>query len=276
MKFLFEQVTVFSDKRLKGNPLAVVVGANSLSDEQMAQFAIWTNLSETCYLLQPTHPDADYRVRIFTPEGELPFAGHPTLGSCYVWQQTYGQQNRITISQECGAGLVKLKQLEGRLAFMAPPLIRTGEVEQVERAKILKAFALEEQDVEACEWLDNGPGWLGIWLKSVDKLLSLTPDYSQLKGYDIGICAIRPTGDEKQLEVRAFCCSISTEDPVTGSLNAAIAQWLIPQGKLPKKYIAGQGQKVGCDGIIYVTSDEQGIWIAGDVVNCINGSVEFD
>ncbi|MCW2254761.1 PhzF family phenazine biosynthesis protein [Providencia alcalifaciens] len=276
MKFLFEQVTVFSDKRLNGNPLAVVVGADRLSDEQMTQFAKWTNLSETAYLLQPKHPDADYRVRIFTPEGELPFAGHPTLGSCYVWQQAYGKQNRTTITQECGAGLVNLKQSEGRLAFMAPPLIRTGEVVQDEKVKILKAFALEEQDVEACEWLDNGPGWLIILLKSVDKLLSLTPDYAQLKGYDIGVCAFQPTGHEKQLEVRGFCCTISEEDPVTGSLNAAIAQWLIPQGKLPRNYIAGQGQKVSRDGIIYVSSDEQGIWVAGDVVNCINGSVEFD
>lgn len=276
MKFIFEQVTVFSTKQLKGNPLAVVVDADSLTDEQMTQFAKWTNLSETAYLLKPTNLRADYRVRIFTVQGELPFAGHPTLGSCYVWQQVHGQKNKTAFIQECGTGLVNLKQIDGRLAFKAPPLIRSGKVAEEDKAKIYSGLGLTEQDVEACEWLDNGPGWLVLQLKSVEKLLTVIPAYQQLKGYDIGLCAVRTQGNEKQLEVRGFCCTVATEDPVTGSLNAAIAQWLIPEGKLPKNYIAGQGQKAGFDGAIYVTSDEQGIWVAGDVVNCISGSVEIN
>ena len=276
MKFLFEQVTVFSDKKLDGNPLAVVVGADSLTHHQMEQFAKWTNLSETVFLSQPKHPDADYFVKIFTAEGELPFAGHPTLGSCFVWQQIYGQQNKSTITQQCEAGLINIKQINGRLAFMAPPMVRTGELEENERIKIFNALGLTDNDVEACQWLDNGPGWLGIQLKSVATLLSVKPDYAQLKGYDIGLCAIYPEGDDKQLEVRAFCCSIAEEDPVTGSLNAVFAQWLIPQGKLPKHYVAGQGQCVSRNGLVYVSSDEYGIWVGGDVVNCISGTVEFD
>lgn len=275
MKFIFEQVTVFSSKKMDGNALAVVVGADNLTEEQMNKFAKWTNLSETVFLLKPTTPKADYRVRIFTTEGELPFAGHPTLGSCFVWQQTYGQ-SLDTIVQECGVGLVTIKRINDRLAFMAPPLIRGGEIEQQEKNKIFKALRLTDDDVVGCKWLDNGPGWLGIELKSVEKLLHIEPDYSQLKGYDIGLCAIYPEGYDKQLEVRAFCCTIAEEDPVTGSFNAVAAQWLIPQGKLPQQYTAGQGQCIGRNGLIYVTADDEGIWVAGDVVNCISGTVELD
>ncbi|EJD6369396.1 PhzF family phenazine biosynthesis protein [Providencia huaxiensis] len=275
MKYIFEQVTVFSSKKMDGNALAVVVGADDLTEEQMNKFAKWTNLSETVFLLKPTTPKADYRVRIYTTEGELPFAGHPTLGSCFVWQQTYGRP-LDTIVQECGVGLVTIKRINGKLAFMAPPLIRGGEIEQQEKNKIFKALGLTDDDVVGCKWLDNGPGWLGIELKSVEKLLHIEPDYSQLKGYDIGLCAICPEGYDKQLEVRAFCCSIAEEDPVTGSFNAVAAQWLIPQGKLPQQYTAGQGQCIGRNGLIYVTADDEGIWVAGDVVNCISGTVELD
>ncbi|EMU8997588.1 PhzF family phenazine biosynthesis protein [Providencia rettgeri] len=275
MKYIFEQVTVFSSKKMDGNALAVVVGADDLTEEQMSKFAKWTNLSETVFLLKPTTPKADYRVRIYTTEGELPFAGHPTLGSCFVWQQTYGRP-LDTIVQECGVGLVTIKRINGKLAFMAPPLIRGGEIEQQEKNKIFKALGLTDDDVVGCKWLDNGPSWLGIELKSVEKLLHIEPDYSQLKGYDIGLCAICPEGHDKQLEVRAFCCSIAEEDPVTGSFNAVAAQWLIPQGKLPQQYTAGQGQCIGRNGLIYVTADDEGIWVAGDVVNCISGTVELD
>ncbi|GAB1437579.1 PhzF family phenazine biosynthesis protein [Providencia sp.] len=274
MKYIFEQVNVFSSTKLDGNPLAVVIGADSLTEEQMTKFAKWTNLSETVYLLKPTVPEADYRVRIFTTEGELPFAGHPTLGSCFVWQQTYDLPLEKTI-QECGVGLVTIKKVNDRLAFKAPPLIRSDEIEQSEKLKVFKALGITDDDVVGSRWLDNGPGWLGIELKSVDKLLSIKPDYSQLNGYNIGLCAIYPEGHDKQLEVRVFCCSIADEDPVTGSFNAGAAQWLIPQGKLPKQYIAGQGQCTSRDGLVYVTADEEGIWIGGDVVNCISGTVEL-
>lgn len=274
MKYIFEQVNVFSSKKLDGNPLAVVVGADSLTTEQMTKFAKWTNLSETVFLLQPISPEADYRVRIFTTEGELPFAGHPTLGSCFVWQQIHGKVLDKTV-QECGLGLVTIKRVNNRLAFKAPPLIRSGEVEQSEKLKLLKALDITDEDVVDFHWLDNGPGWLGIELKSVDKLLSIKPNYAQLHGYNIGLCAIYPEGYDKQLEVRVFCCSIAEEDPVTGSFNASVAQWLIPQKKLPDHYIAGQGQCVSSNGLIYVTSDEEGIWIGGDVINCISGTVEL-
>ncbi|WP_086114036.1 PhzF family phenazine biosynthesis protein [Xenorhabdus beddingii] len=276
MKFLFEQVSVFSNRKLQGNPLAVVFGADNLSEQQMFQFAKWTNLSETTFLLEPSHPDADYKVRIFTPAGELPFAGHPTLGSCYVWQKMTGQADKKTIIQECKAGLITIRQVNGRLAFMAPPLMRTGDVADNEIETVLKGLGINSDDVESCQWIDNGPGWLGILLKSVDKLLEIRPDYAQLKGYEIGLCALYPEENQASLEVRGFCCSISTEDPVTGSLNATIAQWLISNGKLPANYIARQGQCVERDGWIYVTSDEDGIWISGDVVDCISGAVEFD
>ncbi len=276
MKFLFEQVNVFSDKKLQGNPLGVVVGADNLTEQQMAQFAKWTNLSETTFLLEPLHPDADYRVRIFTPAGELPFAGHPTLGSCYVWQKTNSQKDKATIIQECEAGLITIKQLNGRLAFMAPPLARTGDVADDIMATILKGLGITADDVELCQWIDNGPGWLGILLKSVDKLLEIQPDYAPLKNYEIGLCAIYPEGNQVSLEVRGLCGSIYAEDPVTGSLNAAFAQWLIPHGKLPANYTARQGRCVERDGWIYITSDEDGIWVSGDVVECISGMVEFD
>ncbi|PHM31210.1 Phenazine biosynthesis protein PhzF family [Xenorhabdus innexi] len=276
MKLLFEQVTVFSDKKLQGNPLAVVTNADNLSDQQMAQFAKWTNLSETTFLLSPLHPDADYRVRIFTPAGELPFAGHPTLGTCYVWQKISGQKNKETIIQECKAGLIPIRQVNGRPAFMAPPLVRMGDVADDIFEQILKGLGITSDDVELCQWIDNGPGWLGILLKSVDKLMGIRPDYSQLKDYELGLCAMYPENSQVRLEVRGLCGSISSEDPVTGSLNAAFAQWLIPHGKLPENYIARQGRCVERDGWIYVTSDENGIWISGDVVDCISGTVEFD
>ncbi|EPL6454932.1 PhzF family phenazine biosynthesis protein [Providencia sp. R33] len=275
MKYIFEQVNVFSATKLDGNPLAVVVGADNLTDAQMSKFAKWTNLSETVFLLQPTTPDADYRVRIFTVEGELPFAGHPTLGSCFVWQQTYGQQQKTSIVQECKAGLIAIKKVNGRLAFKAPPLIRSGEIEQSDKIKVFKGLGITEDDVVDSNWVANGPNWMGIQLKSVDKLLSIKPDYFQLKGYDIGLCAIYPEGKDKQLEVRVFCGTSAVEDPVTGSFNAGAAQWLIPQGKLPKQYIVGQGQCVYGEGRVYVSADDEGIWIAGDVINCISGTIEL-
>lgn len=276
MKFNFKQPTVFSDDNLKGNPLAVVIDADALTYEQMTQFARWNNVSETAYLLKPTIDGADYRVRIFTINGEIPFAGHPTLGSCYVWLRVYKQHDKTTITQQCEAGLVTIKRVNGRLAFMAPPIIKVTELVDEEKENIFSALGISSDDISGCKWLDNNSSWLVIELKSVDKLLSITPDYSKFKNHNIGVCATYPEGSNKELEVRAFSGPSAVEDPVTGSLNALLAQWLIPQGKLPNEYTAGQGQCVFRDGLIYVSFDGQTYWIGGDVVDCISGIVELN
>lgn len=276
MKFNFKQPTVFSVDNLKGNPLAVVIDADALTYEQMTQFAKWNNVSETVYLLKPTIDGADYRVRIFTINGEIPFAGHPTLGSCYVWQQAYKQHDKTTVTQQCEAGLVTIKRVNGRLAFMAPPLIKATDLADEEKQNIFSALGIVSDDISGYKWLDNSSSWFVIELKSVDKLLSITPDYSKFKNHNIGVCATHPKGHNKELEVRAFSGSSAVEDPVTGSLNALLAQWLIPQGKLPNEYTAGQGQCVLRDGLIYVSFDGQTYWIGGDVVDCISGIVELN
>lgn len=276
MKFNFKQPTVFSIDNLKGNPLAVVTDADALTDEEMIQFAKWTNVSETVYLLKPTVEGADYRVRIFTINGEIPFAGHPTLGSCYVWLETYKQHDKITITQQCEAGLVTIKRINNRLAFMAPPIIRTTELADEEKENIFSALGINFEDISDYKWFDNSSSWFVIELKSVDKLLSIVPDYSKFKSHNIGICAIYPKSNNKQLEVRAFSGASGVEDSVTGSLNALLAQWLIPQGKLPNEYTAGQGQCVFRDGLVYISFDGQTYWVGGDVVDCISGIVELN
>jgi PhzF family phenazine biosynthesis protein len=271
--FAFQQVDVFASQPLRGNPLAVVVGADALSDAQMAAFANWTNLSETTFLLRPTTPDADYRVRIFTPQQELPFAGHPTLGSCHVWLESGGKPKRDEVMQECEAGLVRIRRGAGRLSFAAPALRRSGPVEADILALVVDGLQLAPGAVLASNWVDNGPGWLAVLLRSRDAVLAVRPDFAVLSGLRVGVVGAwdrAKDGSDAQFEVRAFTAG-GYEDPVTGSLNASLAQWLIGTGVASATYVASQGTVLGRMGRVYVEQDGPDIWIGGAVTTCIAG-----
>ena len=273
--FLFQQVDVFSSQPLAGNPLAVVVGADALDDAQMAAFARWTNLSETTFLLQPRAPEADYRVRIFTPTQELPFAGHPTLGTCHVWLGSGGRPRGGEIIQECAAGLVRVRRESGRLAFAAPPLRRTGALEPELMARVVDGLRLAPGALVDANWVDNGPGWLAVLLRSRSAVLALRPDYLAIAGLRVGVVGpwdAEKDGQDAQFEVRAFTAA-GYEDPVTGSLNAGLAQWLIGSGIAPPMYIASQGTALGRKGRVHVVQDGTDLWIGGAVATCIAGRV---
>ncbi len=273
----FRQVDVFSPVPFKGNPLAVIAGAGGLSDAQMQAIANWTNLSETTFLCDPIHPDADYRVRIFTPERELPFAGHPTLGTCAVWLGLGNSAKRAEVVQECGVGLVRIKRDGNRLAFAAPPLRRSGPLEANLLERIAKALGIAPAAIKAAQWVDNGPGWAGILLGSRTELLSIKRDFSLLPGQPIGLVApCDPSRDDvdADFEVRAFVGTRAAEDPVTGSLNASLAQWLIGAGIAPSRYVAAQGTVLGRAGRVHVARDGDDIWIGGEVARCVEGTIE--
>lgn len=273
--FDFKQLDVFSSVALKGNPLAVVLGADSLSDQQMADFAKWTNLSETTFLLQPRDPRADYRVRIFTTVQELPFAGHPTLGSCQAWLQAGGVPRGSEIIQECEIGLVRIRRQGEELAFIAPPLLRSGplDAELLERVRL--ALNLEPEAIVRSQWVDNGAGWLALMLPDRQAVLDLQPDYSKLLGLAVGVVApCDPTRNDvdAQFEVRGFIAGDGApEDPATGSLNAGVAQWLLSAGLAPSQYVVSQGTAIGRAGRIRVQQQGDEIWIGGAVSLCIEG-----
>lgn len=275
--FAFRQVDVFTDQPLKGNPLAVVIGADGLDDAQMAAFANWTNLSETIFLLQPQSADADYRVRIFTPKAELPFAGHPTLGACHVWLATGGRPRGERIVQECGVGLVPLRRDGRRMAFAAPPMLRTGPLDAALLQRIADGLQIAPGEIRDAQWVDNGPGWLAVLLASRRLVLSLKPDFARLKGIKLGVVAPwdpAVDGTEAQFEVRAFVPDLGVaEDPVTGSLNASVAQWLIGTGRAPSAYVAAQGTALGRAGRVHVRQEGADIWVGGDVSTCVEGTV---
>ena len=270
----FSQVDVFTDTALLGNPLAVVHDGSGLDTDQMAAFARWTNLSETTFLLPPTSPEADYRVRIFTPGGELPFAGHPTLGSCHVWLQAGGLPKRAgTVMQECAIGLVPLRRGD-RLAFAAPPTtVERADAELLHR--VYGALGLDPARVRDAAWLSNGFPQLTLLLDSAATVLALKPEHAALKELGkVGVVAPHPAGGELDFEVRFFAAAIGiNEDPVTGSLNANIAQWLIGTDRAPVRYVAAQGTAMGRAGRIHVQRDAEGTWIGGDVAACIAGTV---
>lgn len=275
----FKQVDVFTPVAYRGNPLAVVLDGTDLSDEQMQRFAAWTNLSETTFLLPPTQAGADYRVRIFTPGGELPFAGHPTLGSCHAWLQAGGQPRRgDEVVQECKQGLVSLRRQGERLAFAAPASKR-GAPSPALLAQVAGALGLKASQVIAAQALDNGPVWLGLLVDDPQSVLALKPDHAALRasGQKVGVAArYRDAKDgEPMLEVRAFADPIGVpEDPVTGSLNASLAQWLMDEGHMPARYLAAQGACLGRAGRVHVERDEHGqVWVGGQTVTCIEGSV---
>jgi PhzF family phenazine biosynthesis protein len=303
----FQQVDVFTDTAFLGNPLAVVLDGTGLSDAQMQTFAAWTQLSETTFVLPPT-PDgaargADYRVRIFTPGAELPFAGHPTLGTAHAWLKAGNTPRQPgVLMQECGVGLVTLKQQGERWAFAAPPLKRS-DISAEDLAPVLAALGLDASEVIAAQNLNNGPHWLGLLVDSVDTVLALEPDHAALKklGTKVGVAAKRQTpdgglirranrearafttsstriaNDPTDLEVRAFAAPVGvTEDPVTGSLNASLAQWLMDYGHMPAAYSARQGTVLGRAGQVFLSQDSQRqVWVGGDVVGCIQGTVNL-
>lgn len=274
MKRRFDQLDVFSAEALRGNPLAVVHDALGLDDARMAAFARWTNLSETTFLLPPTDAAADYRVRIFTPGGELPFAGHPTLGSCHAWLAAGGTpRRRGVVVQQCGVGLVEVRCDGSRLAFAAPPTRRSGPLDEALLAQIARGLLLPRAALRDHQWVDNGPGWCAVMLDSAEAVRALRPDWPALGELKLGVVGPQPGGSDTQFELRAFIGGGMYEDPVTGSLNASVAQWLITAGKAPPSYVASQGHALGRAGRVYIERRGDTVWVGGEVAACIHGEV---
>jgi PhzF family phenazine biosynthesis protein len=274
----FKQVDVFTATPYRGNPVAVVLDGAGLSDEQMQLFARWTNLSETTFLVPPASDVADYALRIFTPGGELPFAGHPTLGSCHAWLEAGGRpRNREFITQECQLGLIRIRRGNSRLAFAAPPCRRSAPSPSA-LAQVAQALGLKAGQIIAAQALDNGPVWLSLLLDAPRTVLGLLPNHQQLKqlGLKVGVAAAYPEAAAgTHLEVRAFAAAIGVpEDPVTGSLHASLAQWLIADGRMPARYLAAQGACLDRAGRVEIEQDPQGqVWVGGESATCISGSV---
>jgi PhzF family phenazine biosynthesis protein len=273
----FSQVDVFGGGSCSGNPVAAVLDAEGLSDEAMLRFARWTNLSETTFVLPPADPGADYRVRIFTPVLELPFAGHPTLGTCHAWLEAGGEpRDPGEIVQECGAGLVRIRRGEEGLAFAAPPLVRSGPASEEEAAKVAAVLDLDPAEMLGVEWVDNGPGWIAVLFESAKRVLELRPGPLD---FDLGVVGFHPEGSEAEIELRAFAPlggGAWVEDPVTGSLNASVAQWLLGSGRLTAPYVASQGGAIDRAGRVHISQDDDGtIWVGGCTETVISGSAEL-
>lgn len=284
MQRRFKQLDVFGRQAYSGNPLAVVVEADDLTTDDMQGLATWTNLSETTFLLPPTHPDADYRVRIFTMASELPFAGHPTLGTCRVWLDQGGSAKRgDVIVQECGIGLVRLRVDGDTLAFEAPPLIRSGPVDADHLAAILKVLGLGASDVVEAQWVDNGPGWVALLLHDADAVLGVDvvdyDSYQRDERFHVGLVGPHPPGSETAFEVRALFVDAQgalREDPVTGSLNASLALWMLDAGLATAPYVTSQGTRLGREGRPEITRDADGtVWVGGTVFTCIDGTIDL-
>jgi PhzF family phenazine biosynthesis protein len=270
MRLPFLQVDVFTAVPFLGNPVAVVLDADGVEAATMQQIARWTNLSETTFVLSPTVPGADYRVRIFTPVAELPFAGHPTLGTCHAWL-AHTERSFDHVTQECAAGLIEIRRRDGRLAFAGPPFVRSGPVDDPERADVLAALDVDDADVVAMEWADNGPGWIAVLLRDAERVLAVRPGFTELF---IGLAGPHPPGSAEAIEVRAFFPKdgVLVEDPVTGSLNASLGTLLTTRGDVQAPYVAAQGQVLGRAGRAHVSVDDDGtVWVAGDTVTCVEG-----
>ena len=273
----FAQVDVFSREPYMGNPVAVVLDGTDLGDQDMARFARWTHLSETTFVLPASSPNADYRLRIWTPGGELPFAGHPTLGSAHAWLEAGNTpRSRDVIVQECTAGLVEVRPTDdGALTFAAPPTSRSGNFDPAMLEQVTAGLGLDDEEIVAHQWVDNGPGWAAVLLPSADDVLAIEPDYPALGNYKIGVVGPYPESSPQQFEVRAFVTGTGGyEDPVTGSLNASLAQWLMRTGQAASSYFAQQGTAMGRRGRVTVTSDAaENVWVGGHCTTCISGSV---
>jgi PhzF family phenazine biosynthesis protein len=272
----FSQVDVFGSGSCSGNPVAVVLDAEGMSDEEMRRFANWTNLAETTFVLPPSRSESDYRVRIFTPVLELPFAGHPTLGTCHAWLEAGGGPGRAgEIVQECEAGLVRIRPEAGGFAFEAPPLVRSGPASEEDVAKVAAALGVEPEELLAVEWVDNGPGWITALFESAERVLGLRPGRLD---FDLGVVGFHPPGSPAAIEVRAFAPvnGLAMEDPVTGSLNASLAQWLLASDRISLPYVAHQGGAIGRAGRINVSQDGEGtIWVGGQTETVIEGTARL-
>jgi PhzF family phenazine biosynthesis protein len=283
MQRAFAQIDVFTATPYLGNPVAVVLDGTGLSTEVMQAFTDWTHLSEATFVLPPTQAGADYALRIFCPGRELPFAGHPTLGSCHAWLDAGGMPQGAEVVQECAVGLVRIRRNGQRLAFAAPPLRRSGPLPEDEVLRIAQGLGLARQDILHHAWCDNGPQWRGVMLASAQQVLALQPNAQILAGMEVGVVAPldqasqqSTNGPAEAFEVRAFFPGHGglTEDPVTGSLNAALGQWLIGAGLAPTHYVARQGTALGRAGRVHVQCDAQGqVWVGGESVVCIKGQV---
>jgi PhzF family phenazine biosynthesis protein len=274
----FQLVDVFGQGDFSGNPLAVVLDADGLDGETMQRITRWLNLSETTFLLPPTTPDADYRVRIFTLDRELPFAGHPTLGSCHAWLTAGGQPRRAgEVVQECGAGLVTVRRDGERLAFAAPPLIRTGPVDEATLAEAALVLRIAADEIEDAQWVDNGPGWMGVMLRSAQAVLALEPLRAYERRIEIGVVGAHAPGGDADYEIRALFSDpygAIIEDPVTGSLNASVAQWLFASGLRSMGYVAAQGTRLGREGRVYIDRDADGqVWVGGAARSLFSGEL---
>jgi PhzF family phenazine biosynthesis protein len=271
----FVQVDVFGNEPYRGNPLAVVLDAAGLSAQQMQDFARWTNLSETTFLLPPEDPGADYTVRIFTTDEELPFAGHPTLGSCRAWLEHHPEAaRRERLVQHCAAGLVQIRRNGDELAFMAPPLVRSGPVAEGDLARFADQLGIKTDEIVDANWVDNGPGWVAVLLADAASVLALRPSEIEQK---IGAVGPYPDGAETAFEVRAFCPwkGSVVEDPVTGSLNASLAGWLIATGRAHPPYVVSQGTVLGRAGRVLISQQVDGIWVGGSATTCVRGTVDL-
>lgn len=272
----FTLVDVFGTQAFTGNPLAVVAQAEGLTSADMQRITRWLNLAETTFLLAPTHPDADYRVRIFCRSHELPFAGHPTLGTCHAWLEAGGSPKRSgTIVQECGAGLITLRHDADGLAFAAPSLIRGGPPSEEDLAEVATALRIDRAAIVDAAWADNGPGWIAVLLDSAAAVLAVEPAHHHHHHINIGIVGAHPPGSDAAFELRAIHSvpgGALTEDPVTGSLNASVGQWLFATGRAKGRYSAAQGTRVDRSGRIAVTQDERGqVWVGGKTLTLFAG-----
>lgn len=274
-EYPFSQVDVFAPGPRPGNPVAVVHDADALTADQMQSFANWTNLSETTFLLKPTQPEADYRLRIFTPASEFPFAGHPTLGSAHAWLENGGRPQRPgELVQECEVGLVKISRTDSEQFFEAPPLLRSGAVETEVLERAVASLGITSEQVLDSNWVDNGPGWLGIRLASARQVLDLAPDFVAMGRLIVGVIGPYGNGGPADFEVRGFLPSLGIpEDSVTGSLNAGLAQWLIGSGAVAANYTVSQGTVLGRGGRLTITSEGGRIWVGGTSRTVIRGSV---
>jgi PhzF family phenazine biosynthesis protein len=276
MQRRFGQVDVFSSDACRGNPVAVVIDADGVTTDRMQRFATWMNLSETTFLLPPTEPGAHYRVRIFTPVAELPFAGHPTLGSSHAWLAAGGTPaGDGTIVQQCGAGNVPIRRTADGLAFAAPPLLRSGPVDAALVERIAGALGIGRTEVVDAHWVDNGPGWVAVLLDSANAVLALRPGFIDA---DVGVVGPYPPGADAAFEVRAFfpVNGVMVEDPVTGSLNAGLAQWLVGAGRARTPYVARQGTALGRAGRVHLTGDpDRGFWVGGATTTIVSGTVDL-
>lgn len=271
----FAQVDVFSATPYLGNPVAVVLDAAGLDDEAMLRVARWTNLSETTFVLPPSVPGADYRVRIFSPGGELPFAGHPTLGTAHAWLENGGTPRRAgRVVQQCAAGLVEVRRGDGVLSFAAPPTLRTGGLEEEYLDRIVTAFGIARGQVLAHQWVDNGPGWAVVQLATAQEVLALEPDLSLIPTAMVGAVGACPPGSEHAFELRTFAPAVGIpEDPVCGSMNASVGQWLTRTGVAPARYKVSQGTRLGRSGEITVTTAADGtVWVGGTTTTCFRGT----